>query len=347
MDLVGSLKTGFAALCISVVLPLAAQSAPPLFVPGGDRLTAEDYIELWKSVAVEKMKQHGIPASVTLAQGLLESGNGNSELAREANNHFGIKCTPDWSGGKAYHDDDRKNDCFRKYRDAADSYEDHSKFLQRPRYASLFELKTTDYKGWAQGLKKAGYATDPAYPRKLIELIERYELHKLDEGQDISFRRRESEERGEGGKGSDGGAKTEKGKSRGKGGRVSDEEVTMNIGQGRQVEKFEGRVKFTRAKAGDSIKKIAEDMETMPGWVAGWNDLDKDAKLEEGQVIYLSPKLSKSKRAATHDVRAGDTLWNISQEYGVKLSKLCAYNAMQPTDALRTGMVVHLRKPRK
>ena len=346
MDLVGSLKTGFAALCLTVVLPLFAQSSPPTDPPGGDRLTAEGYIELWKSVAVDKMKQHGIPASITLAQGLLESGNGNSELAREANNHFGIKCTPDWGGGKAYHDDDRKNDCFRKYRDAADSYEDHSKFLQRPRYASLFELRTTDYKGWAQGLKKAGYATDPAYPRKLIELIERYELHKLDEGQDISFRKREES----GSNKSASGGNKPAGKSRGKktkAPRVSDEEVTVNIGQGRQVEKFEGRVKFTRAKAGDSIKKIAEDMETMPGWVAGWNDLHRDAKLEEGQVIYLSPKLSKSKRAATHDVRAGDTLWNISQQYGVKLSKLCAYNGLQPTDALRTGMVVHLRKPRK
>jgi LysM repeat protein len=342
MDVVGSLKTAFATGCIALVLPLSAQSSPPAETPGGDRLTAEGYIELWKGVAVQKMKEHGIPASITLAQGLLESGNGNSELAREANNHFGIKCTPDWSGGKAYHDDDRKNDCFRKYKDAADSYEDHSKFLQRSRYASLFELKTTDYKGWAHGLKKAGYATDPAYPRKLIELIERYELHKLDEGQDISFKKREVADAP---KGDSAGTASKKKKS--KPSRVGDDEVTVTIGNGRNVEKFEGRVKFTRAKAGDSIKKIAEDMETMPGWVAGWNDLDKDAKLEEGQVIYLSPKLSKSKRAATHDVRAGDTLWNISQKYGVKLSKLCAYNGMKPTDTLRTGMTVHLRKPRK
>ncbi|MFZ1688435.1 MAG: glucosaminidase domain-containing protein [Flavobacteriales bacterium] len=344
MDLVGSLKTGFAALCLTVVLPLFAQSSPPADPPSGDRLTAEDYIELWKSVAVEKMKQHGIPASITLAQGLLESGNGNSELAREANNHFGIKCTPDWSGGKSYHDDDRKNDCFRKYRDAADSYEDHSKFLQRPRYASLFELRTTDYKGWAHGLKKAGYATDPAYPRKLIELIERYELNKLDEGQDISWRKQETSNAGIDGKERSVGRSREKKQKKS---RVGDEEVTVNIGQGRLVEKFEGRVKFTRAKAGDSIKKIAADMETMPGWVAGWNDLDKDAALDEGQLVFLSPKLNKSKRSATHEVRAGDSLWSISQQYGVKLSKLCAYNSLKPTDALRTGMVVHLRKPRK
>ena len=156
--------------------------------PDGERLTAEQYIEQWKEVAVRKMKEHGIPASITLAQGLLESGNGNSKLAREANNHFGIKCTPDWTGGKSYHDDDKKDDCFRKYKDAAQSYEDHAKFLQKPRYASLFELKPTDYEGWARGLKKAGYATDPAYPQKLISLIERYRLNDLDRGVDVTYK---------------------------------------------------------------------------------------------------------------------------------------------------------------
>jgi hypothetical protein len=154
-------------LLLAVVAVLStALSAPGQ--PGTDRITAEQYIEQWKAVAVKKMKEHGIPASITLAQGLLESGNGNSELARKANNHFGIKCTPDWTGGKSYHDDDAKNECFRKYNDAAQSYEDHAKFLQRSRYASLFELKPTDYKGWAHGLKKAGYATADIYvPREV------------------------------------------------------------------------------------------------------------------------------------------------------------------------------------
>jgi LysM repeat protein len=345
IDLVRSFITGLTTATVLFGLSVPAQGAPPL-VPPGDRLTAEEYIEQWKKVAVEKMEQHGIPASITLAQGLLESGNGNSELAREANNHFGIKCTPDWTGGKAYHDDDRKNDCFRKYRDAADSYEDHSKFLQRSRYASLFELKTTDYKGWAHGLKKAGYATDPAYPRKLIELIERYELHKLDEGRDIDPVRRNTDTAVPNTNEQATASERSKGRSKNRK-RVSDEEVTVVIGNTRAVEKFVGRVKFTRAKAGDTIKKIADDMETMPGWVAGWNDLDKDARLEEGQVVYLSPKLNKSKQDAVHSVRAGDSLWSISQQHGVKLSKLCAYNGMQPTDALQTGMTIHLRKPRK
>jgi flagellum-specific peptidoglycan hydrolase FlgJ len=137
------------------------------------------------------MKRYEIPASITLAQGLLESGNGNSPLARYANNHFGIKCTPDWSGDKYYKDDDKRNDCFRVYSDAEESFEDHSKFLQRPRYSALYRLKTTDYKGWARGLKDAGYATNPQYPQLLINLIERYELYQYD---DKNSRRRKGRE---------------------------------------------------------------------------------------------------------------------------------------------------------
>lgn len=126
------------------------------------------------------MRSEGIPASITLAQGLLESGNGNSALARYANNHFGIKCTPDWKGRKYYRDDDRKNDCFRVYKNPEASFDDHSAFLKRPRYQSLYKLKKTDYKGWAHGLKKCGYATNPDYPQLLINLIERHDLHRYD-----------------------------------------------------------------------------------------------------------------------------------------------------------------------
>ncbi len=126
------------------------------------------------------MKSDGIPASITLAQAMLESANGNSSLARFANNHFGIKCTPDWKGKKYYKDDDKRNDCFRVYKDPESSFYDHTEFLKRPRYQALFKLKSTDYKGWAHGLKKCGYATDPNYPQMLINLIERYDLHKYD-----------------------------------------------------------------------------------------------------------------------------------------------------------------------
>ena len=142
-----------------------------------DRISTEEYIETYKDVAIKKMKTFNIPASITLAQGILESGSGNSRLAMKANNHFGIKCHKNWTGKTFTLDDDVKNECFRKYKDPADSYRDHSEFLtQRGRYSFLFEYKITEYKSWANGLKKAGYATNPKYPQLLIRIIERYDL---------------------------------------------------------------------------------------------------------------------------------------------------------------------------
>lgn len=138
------------------------------------------YIETYKTIAIEEMNRHGIPASIKLAQGILESGNGTSRLAVEANNHFGIKCTTDWSGGRSYHDDDAENDCFRVYSRAEESFRDHSQFLLRRRYEKLFTLRPGDYKAWARGLKEAGYATNPRYADLLIDLIERYELYQFD-----------------------------------------------------------------------------------------------------------------------------------------------------------------------
>jgi LysM repeat protein len=301
--------------------------------PGGQ--SPEGYITQWKEVAMRKMKEHGIPASITLAQGLLESRNGNSLLAAEGNNHFGIKCTSDWSGGKMYHDDDRKNDCFRRYKRAEDSFEDHSMFLMRPRYAGLFELKPTDYKGWAHGLKKAGYATDPAYPRKLIDLIERYELSKLDEGIDVSYaeRSRPASDRGKPGrKPRDGGSSNDMG--------------TVTIGGGRDVLVSENRIKYVLAKEGETVSTIAADLEQMPGWLAGWNDMAKDQELEAGQVVYTQPKRNKSKKAEFHLAEGGETLWGISQRFGVKLQKLAKYNSVGIADPVSIGQKVWLRKPR-
>lgn len=142
--------------------------------------SATEYIDKYKINAITEMNKYGIPASITLAQGLLESGNGNSTLAVEANNHFGIKCTSDWKGKSIYRDDDRRNDCFRVYKSADESFRDHSEFLKRKRYAFLFELDKDDYEGWAYGLKQAGYATNPRYPELLISLVERYGLHQYD-----------------------------------------------------------------------------------------------------------------------------------------------------------------------
>jgi flagellum-specific peptidoglycan hydrolase FlgJ len=146
-----------------------------------NRDKAVDYIEKYKSIAILEMKKYKIPASITIAQGLLESGMGLGRLAVKANNHFGIKCHKKWKGKKIYHDDDKKQECFRKYKNPSESYRDHSLFLvNRDRYSFLFNLKTKNYKGWAKGLKKAGYATDPKYPEKLISLIERFNLDKFD-----------------------------------------------------------------------------------------------------------------------------------------------------------------------
>lgn len=147
----------------------------------GQSYTALTYIEAFKNIAISEMNKYGIPASIKLAQGILESGSGSSELAKYANNHFGIKCTSDWRGKAYYKDDDQKDDCFRVYNDPQESYKDHSQFLKRKRYAALFELDKNDYKNWAIGLKNAGYATNPRYPDLLISLIERYKLYQFDQ----------------------------------------------------------------------------------------------------------------------------------------------------------------------
>ncbi len=165
---------------VEVNIPTRETPDPSTVVIKPTYNSTTEYIAFFKAVAIHEMKLYGIPASITLAQGILESGSGRGRLARDANNHFGIKCH-DWTGPRVYHDDDRAQECFRKYNDPNQSYRDHSLFLaKRKRYANLFKHKPTDYKAWARGLKKAGYATDPKYPQKLISLIERYELYQYD-----------------------------------------------------------------------------------------------------------------------------------------------------------------------
>jgi len=179
-------------VCLSSCLPKKeisrrppdSRNAPGKLPPPAKNLprssTAEAYIAQYKDIAIAEMNHYGIPASIKLAQALLESGNGNSSLARNANNHFGIKCTSSWQGGTVLKSDDNPDDCFRVYKKAEDSFRDHSEFLLRKRYAALFELNKNDYVGWARGLKKAGYATNPRYAELLISLIERYNLSQYD-----------------------------------------------------------------------------------------------------------------------------------------------------------------------
>ena len=169
-------------LSVIVTLAFVAASVPGAAVA---RSHQEAYIARYSAIAVSEMYRSGVPASITLAQGLLESGYGRSELALKSNNHFGIKCHNAWKGDKVYHDDDMKGECFRKYDTPEESFRDHSDFLRyRDRYKFLFDFKPTDYKSWAYGLKKAGYATDPSYPVKLIRLIEDYRLYEYDRRQE-------------------------------------------------------------------------------------------------------------------------------------------------------------------
>ena len=220
------------------------------------------------------MDRSGIPASITLAQGMLESGYGNSTLARKSNNHFGIKCHG-WRGAKVYHDDDKRNECFRKYKNVYQSFKDHSDFIvSAPRYNFLFEYKKTDYKSWAKGLKKAGYATDPKYAHRLIDLIETYQLNEFDRGNIPS--------------------NITPGKNK-KPKEVRVPGENWEFGLEREVYQNNG-VRYIIAKENDTYKKIAKEMEMMPWEVYKYNDLPQDAPITKGQRIYVQPKKRRAER---------------------------------------------------
>ncbi|MBS1646603.1 MAG: glucosaminidase domain-containing protein [Bacteroidetes bacterium] len=281
--------------------------------PSEKKLRPEDYIARYKEDAVKEMYLYEIPASITLAQGMLESGNGNSALSVYANNHFGIKCHKDWAGPTYTLDDDEKNECFRKYKSALDSYTDHSKFLRnRERYAFLFELQKTDYKGWAKGLKEAGYATHPKYAEQLIDLIEQYKLYELDKEVALSLR-------------------TLKGKT---------PQVKMNL---RQVMRF-NRTKFIITKPEDSFFKIASDFNIDLSDLMRYNDFSKGEKLIPYQKLYVEAKRRKALEPY-HVVTIGETMKGISQLHGIRLNSLYRKNRMKIGDAEpKTGTVLYLRK---
>ena len=281
--------------------------------PSEKKLTPDDYIARYKEDAVKEMYQFGIPASITLAQGMLESGNGNSALSVYANNHFGIKCHKDWAGPTYIMDDDAKNECFRKYSDVLDSYADHSKFLStRDRYAFLFEYPKTDYKAWARGLKQAGYATYQKYADELINLIEQYKLYELDKDVALDLRS----------------AKTKT------------PQVKLNL---RQVLKF-NRTKFIIAKPGDSFYKIAFDFDLELDALLKYNDFNKGEPIVAYEKIYVEPKRRKALEPY-HVVTKGETMESISQLHGIKLTSLYKKNRMRFRAAEPApGTVLYLRK---
>jgi hypothetical protein len=273
-----------------------------------DRMSNEAYIERFKDISMQKMREYKIPASITLAQGILESGSGNSNLAKNANNHFGIKCHG-WKGRTFYMDDDEKNECFRAYRKPEESYHDHSLFLtSRPRYSSLFQLDIMDYKAWSHGLSKAGYATNPRYPELLIRIIERNELYLYDQ---LAMGKKQ----------------IAKAKSTVEETHVfvppSPEtfEIVENTDKGRAIYTNNDR-KLIFAKQGDNFASLAEEFSIFSWQIVKYNELDKTDELVEGQMLYLQKKRRRSLTHEKHTVNVGETMYGISQLYGIRLKLL-------------------------
>ncbi|MCZ4694287.1 LysM peptidoglycan-binding domain-containing protein [Ancylomarina euxinus] len=274
------------------------------------------YIAKYKELAIAEMKRTGIPASITLAQGLLESGNGNSTLAAKANNHFGIKCH-DWTGPSIEIDDDKKNECFRKYKDPYQSYKDHSEFLtSRSRYEFLFKLKPTDYKGWAKGLKKAGYATHPKYAHMLIDIIEEEELYLFDSDAK-KYESKRSEK-----------SSFEK--------NLGDLDLRLEVANG---------VHFVKVIKGDTFYNLEKNMGISRSKLLKYNELPKDYVLGIDQILYFHKKRNKAARGYNfHLVKSGENLYDIAQKYCVKLKRIRKLNGFSKRDEVSEGDRVYLRK---
>lgn len=266
----------------------------------------QTYINQYRDLAIEQMLKHGVPASITLAQGLLESGAGRSELALKGNNHFGIKCHG-WTGRTTYHDDDERQECFRAYDNVFDSYEDHSMLLtQQPRYKSLFELNRKDYKGWAKGLKACGYATSPTYAKKLINIIELYKLHEYDSAKDYD---------------------------RFMASRPQKENVSASSPGGHPIRLYNKNY-YVVARAGDTFKSLGKELGCSPRKLARYNERPLKAALSEGDIVYLKKKQKRAPRqykGREHTVKAGESMYSISQYYGMRLKKLYKKNHL-PND---------------
>ena len=270
------------------------------------------YIEKYKDLAITEQERHAIPASITMAQALLESSAGVSRLATIGNNHFGIKCGKDWTGDVMHHDDDQLGECFRKYKKPIESFEDHSLFLKRQRYAFLFQYDITDYKAWANGLSRAGYATDPTYPEKLIKIIETYDLAKLDTK-----------------------AKVEE-----------PAEDAPNYEQlWGYIEIENNGVRCVRVITKDKLSNVAKAFKMSEKKLLYYNDLMANMDvLEAGDYVYLWFKKNRAdSRFETHTVEAGESMHSISQLYGIKLKKLYKLNDLEYGTPAEVGKVLQLQ----
>lgn len=285
------------------------------------KTTTEQYIQQYKDVAIAEMKRSRIPASITLAQGILESGNGNSRLATEANNHFGIKCKKEWTGRTLYEDDDAPQECFRAYPTAEDSYRDHSDFLMKSsRYAFLFDLTPTDYKGWAEGLKKAGYATNPNYPQLLINFIEKHNLQQYDGGE-LNIQPALPAP-------------------------VPEKKEEIKPLPAPAALKEWNNLPVTIAAKGESYAQIALRNDMMVWQIFKYNDIKRGANPRSGDTLYLKPKFNKGK-VATYEVQFGDNMYRISQRFAIKLKSLYKLNKMEFGTEPMWGEVLNLQGKRK
>ena len=277
----------------------------------------QTYIDQYKDLAIAEMLKHNIPASITLAQGLLESGAGTSDLARKSNNHFGIKCH-DWIGATTSYTDDRPNECFRVYRDVYESYEDHSKFLtEQPRYRNLFKLKRTDYKGWARGLKKCGYATNPAYAKQLINIIELYKLHQYDKAKKYDKFMVE---------------------------RSSVKDVAAGVDL--HPIHIYNKNYYLKARQGDTFETIGREVGISYKKIAKYNERDKNDRLVTGEIIYLKKKKKKAEKVyknRPHVVKAGESMYSIAQYYGIRLESLYKMNDLNPDYSIKVGDRLRVR----
>lgn len=311
-------KAMLSGLILGFFLPLSAQ-----------KISREQYIKIYKDIAISEMKRSGVPASITLAQGMLESDNGNSTLATKANNHFGIKCHRDWTGRTYTHDDDRPNECFRRYRNAKESFRDHSDFLTKHnRYAFLFELEITDYKNWAKGLKKAGYATNRQYDKLLITIIEANGLYVFDSKKykqphpsnvDII-------------------AETPKE-------RLSNQEEENVINPFNNNVRTYNRIDYVIADEGDTYESIADNHELRAWQLYKYNEVEEGTEIIPGQRVYLQPKRRKAHVSDKyHTVKPGETMYTVSQQYGIKLKHLYRINRMEKGEEAEVGDSLSLRK---
>ncbi len=297
----------------------------------------QSYIDTYSDIAMSEMKRTGIPASITLAQGMIESDNGRSQLAKDANNHFGIKCHNNWTGPKVYHHDDARDECFRKYNKPEDSFYDHSEFLRTvPRYKFLFGYSPTDYKSWALGLKKAGYATNPEYANMLIRTIEEKNLSYFDSGIKPAELTQTKQPRVQ-----QPVAAPDIMRQNAPATPINDKSMVITLAP--RVRE-NNNLRFIVVKDGDTREKIEEEFQLLHWELLKYNDISGELKLAPGQILYLQAKKDKAGPGIeTYIAGDGDTMYLISQKFGIKLRSLCKMNRMTESDALQPGTTIWLR----